>query len=87
MKRIERFQALAMHPFLNREFNAMPQKHRDECEAFINEHADLNDNDFIDKVNRWKMDQPEKRDKWYPNQWAMLIQSVDTVSMRKARRR
>lgn len=77
MSRIHRFQSLYNHPFLSREINALPKKYIDECIQFLAQTATLTDEEYALAVNRWRLDQPELRTKWYPIQWALLTQSVE----------
>ena len=81
--RTDRFLALKTHPWLSKDFARMRAKHLTECMNFLAENAALDDDAFLLALNRWKLDQPEARDKIHPIQWGLLSQSIETRTNRK----
>jgi len=83
VSRAERFLSLKGHAWLGKDYAKLSQKQLDECAAFLQQHSELTDNEFMHQLNRWKMDQPEARTKHYPLQWGLLSQSCETKTRRR----
>lgn len=83
--RTSRFNNLALHPMLGRDFKKLTLSEVLECHALLESLSDLDDQSFLLRLNRWKMDQPEKRSKRHAIQWGLLSQSVETQCNRRTK--
>lgn len=81
MNRHQRFLSLRSHPWLSKDFAKLTKPRMAECLAFLAEHEDLSDDEFMLRLNRWRLDDP-KRPKDYPIQWGLLSQSIETLTRR-----
>jgi hypothetical protein len=83
--RIARFHALSMHPMLGRDFKKLSLAEISECQSLMIELEDLSDDDFLLRINRWKLDQPEKRSPRHGIQWGLMAQSIETKCNRRTK--
>ena len=82
--RMHRFNELSKHPMLGKDFKKLTLSEVLECHALIKNLSDLSDDDFLLKINRWKMDQPEKRSPRHGIQWGLMAQSIETKCNRRS---
>ena len=83
--RLTKFRALADHAMLGRDFARLRAHEIQECEDLLIALADHTDDDFLFKVNRWKLDIAESRGPRNAIQWGLLSQSVEPKSNRNKR--
>ena len=84
--RLTKLNELRTHPILGAYFLKLSKAATEEIEQFVRDNESKTDSEFVEAVNRFKLDQPRNA-KIYSMQWALLIQSVDTVSNLRRRKR
>ncbi len=72
--RLAKFRSFCSHVIHKKQALRLSEAEFDECVAFIEDHADLSKDDFVFKVNRWKLDQPKT--KHHTDMWSLVLQSA-----------
>lgn len=77
MTREAKFETFAEHPFHGKQFSRLGKTELFLARDFLRANAELDDNAFMEKANRFQLDRPKTRN--FAIVWGLLIQTVDTV--------
>lgn len=71
MSRVSSLLKLPSHPMIGKLFLKLSQKELALVTDFVKKNANLSNDDYMEKANRWYLDQPKPTH--YTDMWAIVI--------------